>query len=60
MADESFEWAKQFGEKRYRINEAHKEEEAKLVLNDKFSTKTSEGWEGKQTGHFEMDDVQLH
>ena len=41
MIDNSFEWAASRG--LTRINPAHKEEEAKLVLTEKFGTETEKG-----------------
>ena len=54
MADKSFEWAKSKG--LHRTNAVHGEEEAKLVLDDKFALNVQDGFEGSHEGSFMVDD----
>ena len=54
MIDESFEWAAARG--LVRRNPVHKEEEAKLVLKESFSSRNEKGEEYRMMGDAEMED----
>ena len=54
MADNSFEWAASKG--LVRKNAVHKEDEARLVLDDSFKISTEEGNEMSSNGSFEVKD----
>ena len=53
MCDNAWKWAKERG--KWRINPVHKEEEARIVIDDEFKYNTHQGHSSEQTGSFEME-----
>lgn len=55
MADSAWEWAK--ARNLWRVNPIHKEEEILIVVENFFRYSEEEGFETRQTGRMEMEDL---